>query len=131
MFWSMELKLSYTLPREGEVFKEDTDDKEKLSLWNKVIQDIFYAETGLKVDTQKCGYGNRNYGNTYLSFFRNSEDCSLITGILMDIIRRILVILNILNCKKRVNGTKHMECWRRSILISYWLPHFIQFWHTE
>jgi len=52
--------LSFSLPRKDEVFKEDTDDKEKMNHRKKIIQDIFHAEAGLKVDTSKCGYGNSN-----------------------------------------------------------------------
>jgi len=34
----------------------------------KIIQDIFYAVTRLKVDTPKCGYGNSNNGTKFRQY---------------------------------------------------------------
>ncbi|XP_067637052.1 uncharacterized protein [Eurosta solidaginis] len=103
------LKLAYTLPQQGEVFDDNTTCKEKQNRRRKIIQDAFYKEISLRVDCPKYGYGNTNDGNSSRRFYENDEVTARITGVDRDIVKRLGVIINILNCHEQVIGPKFGE----------------------
>lgn len=100
------LKLAYIISREGECFDKNATPKEKISARKKIIQNEFLKNLGLKVDYPKQGYGNTNDGNMSRAFFANDEVTSQITGVDNNIIKRLGVILNVINCREMVNGPK-------------------------
>lgn len=103
------LKLAYTLPRLGETKTEDSQKREDIQRRKEIIQAEFSRKLGLKVDCPKHGYGNTNDGNTSRRFFENDKITSLITGVNHEIIKRLAVILNVINCKEMINGAKFSE----------------------
>lgn len=100
------LKLAYTISREGELFDKNATPKDKLSARKKIIQNEFLKQLGLKVDCPKQGYGNTNDGNMSRAFFENDEVTARITGVDQNIIKRLAVILNVINSREMVNGPK-------------------------
>lgn len=102
------LKLAYTLPRPGETATDNTP-REDIQSRKEIIQAEFSRKLGLKVDCPKHGYGNTNDGNTSRRFFENDKMTSLITGVNHEIIKRLAVILNVINCKEMINGAKFGE----------------------
>lgn len=98
------LKLSYTLPN-------DDDDGEipNINQRKKQIQEKLHKEIGIIVDKPKQGFGNFNDGNTSRRFFDNDNVAAHITGVDQIILKRLQVILNVLNCGENVNGEKFGE----------------------
>lgn len=72
----------------------------------KRIQEEFKTQTGLNIDKPLSGYGNTNDGNTARRFFKNYEITSKITGIDMELLRRINIILMAINSKHKINPEK-------------------------
>ena len=86
------LHLGYKL--ENKKFQARTQE-EKDSVQNRkyVIQRRFREELSLVVDRPKQGFGNTNTGNTARRAFDNPESFSSITGVDIDVIRRLRIIL--------------------------------------
>lgn len=103
------LKLAYTLRQEGEEFDESIGIKEAEIRRKREIQRRFHDELGLDVDKPKQGFGNSNDGNTSRRFFEQSEATARITGVNEEVITRIKIILNVLNCREEVNTVKFGE----------------------
>lgn len=57
------------------------------------IQKEFFKKLGLHVDKPRAGAGNSNDGNTAKRFFHNYEISAMITGIDVDLIKNIRIIL--------------------------------------
>lgn len=72
----------------------------------KLIQDRFKIEMGLKVDQPKQGSGTSNDGNTARRFFDNPNLSSNITGVDLQLIHRLAVILQVLSCGHEINHEK-------------------------
>ena len=86
------LHLGYKL--DNKKFQARTQE-EKDSVQNRkaVIQRRFREELSLVVDRPKQGFGNTNTGNTARRAFDNPESFSSITGVNIDVIRRLRIIL--------------------------------------
>lgn len=70
------------------------------------IQEEFKTQTGLNIDKPLPNCGSTNDGNTARRFFRDYETTSQITGINMELLRRVNIILMAVNSKQNINGSK-------------------------
>lgn len=86
-----------------------TENKNKLSLKKKDVQEKFRRELGILVDMPKQQAGNTNDGNTARIFFRNAEKSSEITGVNCNLIKRLHVILQCINSGFPINVDKFEE----------------------
>lgn len=73
------------------------------------IQVEFKQQTGLNIDKPLVGYGSTNDGNTARRFFKYFETTSKITGINLDLLRRVNIILMAINSKHQINARKFGE----------------------
>ena len=86
------LHLGYKM--ENQKFQARTE-KEKLSvnLRKNLIKSKFREKLSLIVDQPKVGFGNSNDGNTSRRAFENSEIFSEITGVDIEVIKRMHIVL--------------------------------------
>lgn len=96
------LHLSYKLPVKKWQLRTDIE-KAALKEKKKQVQDDFRQKMGLIVDVPKPGYGNTNDGNTSRRFFGNHELAAEITGVDINFIYRLKIILEVLSSGYRVN----------------------------
>lgn len=66
------------------------------------------------MDKPKPGFGNTNDGNTSRRFFEQPDAAARITGVNEEIIKRLQIILNVLNCREKVNTVKFGEYTRET-----------------
>lgn len=83
-----------------------TENKNKVDIRKKYIQDKFREKIGLIVDKHKHGFGSTNDGNTTRKFFHSKEDSADIIGINKNIIYRFFIILLALTSKFPINPNK-------------------------
>uniref|UniRef100_A0A2H1VR95 SFRICE_028308 n=1 Tax=Spodoptera frugiperda TaxID=7108 RepID=A0A2H1VR95_SPOFR len=74
------------------------EEKQIVESRKKEIQDKFREQLGLLVDIPKANFGNSNDGNTSRRFFENFAISAEFTGIDMNSIYRLKVILDTLCC---------------------------------
>lgn len=104
-FFESLLHLAYKIPlqkwqaRSNEEKKVVKETKEK-------IQKNFKEELGLLVDIPKAGFGNTNDGNTSRRFFSDPESSSRITGVNLDLIKRLNVILEVISSGHAIDTDK-------------------------
>lgn len=104
-FFESLLHLAYKLPikkwqaRSPSEKKSVKENKEK-------IQIEFKEELGLLVDVPKAGFGNTNDGNTSRRFFADPETSSRITGINVDLIKRMRIILEVISSGNSIDADK-------------------------
>ena len=91
------LHLRYKM--ENQKFQARTE-KEKLSvnLRKNLIKSKFREKLSLIVDQPKVGFGNSNDGNTSRRAFENSEIFSEITGVDIEVIKRMHIVLIKISC---------------------------------
>lgn len=78
----------------------DSDDKENVKSRKERIQNEFWSKLGLRVDMPKVGgFGSTNDGNTSRRAFLDHEKFSEITGIDLQVIFRLKIILISLSCQ--------------------------------
>lgn len=70
------------------------------------IQKRFITELGIKVDFVKQGCGSSNTGNTSRVFFRNPSLTAEITQVSENLIRRLGVILEVINSNSSIDSEK-------------------------
>lgn len=70
------------------------------------IQKAFKDELGLLVDIPKAGFGNTNDSNTSRRFFAHPECSSQITGVNLDLINRLNVILEVISSGHSIDAVK-------------------------
>lgn len=70
------------------------------------IQDEFKKQTGLIIDKPLPSNGNTNDGNTARRFFDDCEITSAITGIDMELLRTVNILLMAVNSKQKINSAK-------------------------
>lgn len=99
------LHLSYKLPVKKWQLR-CKEDKDVVETRKKEIQDLFRARMGLLVDIPKQGFGNTNNGNTSRRFFMDPELAANITGIDIDLIYRIKVILEVISSGFKIDLDK-------------------------
>lgn len=99
------LHLSYKLPIQRWQARSSTD-KQIIKDTKKGIQQAFKEEMSLLVDVPKAGFGNTNDGNTSRRFFLHPETVSRITGIDLDFLKRLKLILEIISSGHKINTEK-------------------------
>lgn len=82
------------------------EKKEKVTQKKKEVQEKFRSELGLLVDIPKQQSGNTNDGNSARKFFRNAVKSAEITGVNIDLIKRLGVILECINSGHKINLEK-------------------------
>lgn len=102
------LHVSYKLPI-NKWQARTKEEKQKVEIQKKHIQDQFRIRLGLLVDKPKPGFGSSNDGNTARRFFHNYEESAKITGIDNNIIYRFYIILLALTSSFTINVTKFKE----------------------
>ena len=90
------LHLSYKLPMASPQARSDAE-KASVEQTKELIQDSFRTLTGLRLDMPRRGSGNTNDGNTSRRFFNDLEIVSEITGVDLDFLRNVKLLLEILN----------------------------------
>lgn len=90
-FFESLLHLAYKLPIKK--WQARGEDKLIVETNKKRIQQLFREKTGLIVDVPKPGFGNSNDGNTARRFFSNPELSAEITGIDVELIKKMHIIL--------------------------------------
>jgi len=84
--------------------------KEQADARKHMIQERFKAELNLLVDFAKDdGKGNTNDGNTARKAFRNFETFASITGVDVNLIRRLYVILCVINSNHKIKLDKYQQ----------------------
>lgn len=78
------------------------DAKHSVDERKKKIQDRFRKETGLLVDVVKQGSGTTNNGNSARRFFQDPEKTADITGLDVDLVRRIGVVLQCISSGEKI-----------------------------
>nr|CAI5842224.1 unnamed protein product [Callosobruchus analis] len=72
---------------------------------------------GLIVDKPKPGYGNTSDGNTARRFFRNIEISAAITGLDVNLIKKIHILLRALSSGYNINIERYMPVTVHKILV--------------
>ncbi|CAH0563012.1 unnamed protein product [Brassicogethes aeneus] len=101
-FFENVLHLSYKLPVEKWQVRNQSE-KEIVKQRKQVIQERFRKEMGLIVDVPKANFGNTNDGNTSRRFFADHELSASITGIDVNLIFRLKIILEVLSSGLNIN----------------------------
>lgn len=70
------------------------------------IQEKFKSKLGLIVDVPEPGFGNTNDGNTSRRFFNNPELVAEITGVDLQLIVRLKIILEVLSSGFEIDASK-------------------------
>lgn len=106
-FFESILHISYKLPFKK--WRLNAEEKKISEDRKRQIQEAFKNEMGLLVDVPKAGFGNTNDGNTSRRFFSDPETAANITGIDVDLIKRLKVILEVLASGFPVDTDKFAE----------------------
>ncbi|GBP27410.1 hypothetical protein EVAR_17110_1 [Eumeta japonica] len=89
-----------------ELGRRSSADK-KIVNENKIrIQQQFKEEMSLLVDVPKAGFGNTNTGNVSRRFFCDPETASRITGVDLDLIKRLRTLLEVISSGHRIDTDK-------------------------
>lgn len=88
------LHIAYKLPIKK--WRLSPEEKKISAERKKEIQEQFKDQMGLLVDVPKAGFGNTNDGNTSRRFFSNPETAGRITGIDVDFLKKLKIILEVL-----------------------------------
>ena len=107
-FFESILHLSYKLPIQKWQARSN-EDKQLVNERKMAIQKRFKDEMGLLVDIAKPGYGNTNDGNTARRFFSNPETASEITGVNLELIKRMNTILEAITSGFHIDITKYED----------------------
>lgn len=99
------LHLAYKLPTQKWQSRSSAD--KKIVNENKIrIQQQFKEEMSLLVDVPKAGFGNTNTGNVSRRFFCDPETASRITGVDLDLIKRLRTLLEVISSGHRIDTDK-------------------------
>lgn len=101
-FFETILHLAYKLPVKKWQLRAD-NEKALVKQRKLEIQEDFKLKMGLIVDIPKANFGNTNDGNTSRRFFADHELSAEITGISVDLIYRLKVILEALSSGHEIN----------------------------
>jgi len=104
-FFESILHLAYKIPLQ-KWQAQSTEEKKVVKETKEKIQRSFKEELGLLVDIPKAGFGNTNDGNTSRRFFADPESSSRITGVNLDLIKRLHVILEVISSGQNINANK-------------------------
>lgn len=104
-FFESMLHLAYKLPLKKWQLR-DQSAKEVAKQRKQVIQQEFKTKMGLIVDVPKANFGNTNDGNTSRRFFNDHQLSSEITGINIDLIYRLKIILEVISSGHSIDTQK-------------------------
>lgn len=90
------------------------NDKAVVAAQKKKIHDRFKEEMGLKVDEPKQGSGNTNDGNTARRAFQEEDTFADISGLDLNLVHRIHMILVAISCKSSLNPVRFGDYCRRT-----------------
>ena len=91
------LHLGYKI--ENQKFQARTEkEKPSVNLRKNLIKSKFREKLNLIVDQPKVGFGNSNNGNNSRKAFENSEIFSEITGVDIEVIKRMHIVLITISC---------------------------------
>lgn len=107
-FFECLLHLSYKLPIKKWQARSEIE-KQIVAETKLRVQRAFKEKAGLIVDQPKPGFGNSNDGNTARRFFQNAELSADITGIKVDLIRKMHIIMVVVSCGHEVDVNKFKE----------------------
>lgn len=97
--WSKGQKWSATTPEN----KKNKDETKKL------VQKRFREEMGLHIDKPRQGTGKSNDGNTARRFFQNYSCSADITGVDVELIKRMYIILQTMSSGMAIDSKKFGE----------------------
>lgn len=100
------LHVSYKLPIKKWQARTDAE-KQSVNSTKKKIQASFKSEMGLLVDIPSSKGGNTNDGNTSRRFFNDPKKASQITGINVELIRRLSIILGAITSGYSIDAEKY------------------------
>ncbi|CAH2091615.1 unnamed protein product [Euphydryas editha] len=101
----MILHISYNLS--FQTWSATSEEKQRLKQEKKVqVQKRFREELGLNIDKPRQGTGNSNDGNTARRFFYNAACTAEITGVDIDLIKRLYIILQALSSGVMIDSKK-------------------------
>lgn len=96
------LHIAYRLPLK--TWQVKGDQAKQIIKGRKVnIQHQFKGQLGLNIDKPKSGFGSTNDGNTARRFFGNPESSSNITGINIQLIKNLGIILRVISSGLHIN----------------------------
>ena len=104
-FFESLLHLAYKIPLLKWQARSD-EEKKIVKEAKKKRKTSFKEELGVQVDIPKAGFGNTNDGNTSRSFFSNPELSSQITGVNLDLIKGLHVILEVISSRYKIDAVK-------------------------
>lgn len=104
-FFESLLHLSYKLPLKKWQIRS-ARDKLIVAQTKKRIQELFKEKMGLLVDIPKSGFGTTNDGNTSRRFFNDPETAAFITGIDVNLIKRLKIILEVISSGHKIDVEK-------------------------
>lgn len=88
------------------------------------IQKELRERLGIRVDYVQQGFGTTNTGNTSRRFFHNPEIVSEVTGVDLELIKRLATILEVITCGESVDSTKYgkyaLDTARRFVELYNW-----------
>lgn len=73
----------------------------------KRIQTELRQRLGIRVDHVQQGLGTTNTGNTSRKFFQNPEVVSEVTGVDLELIKRLATILEVITCGESIDPVKY------------------------
>jgi hypothetical protein len=101
----MILHISYNLS--FQTWSATSEEKKRLKQEKKTqVQKRFREELGLNIDKPRQGTGNSNDGNTARRFFYNASCSADITGVDIDLIKRLYIILQALSSGVMIDDKK-------------------------
>ncbi|KAH9640874.1 hypothetical protein HF086_015213 [Spodoptera exigua] len=106
-FFETILHLAYKIPVQKWQLRSE-NDKGIVKQKKAEIQTKFREQMGLLVNVPKAGFGNTNDGNTSRRFFANPEITAEITGVDLNLIKRLKVILEVISSSNKVDLTLNL-----------------------
>ena len=101
------LHISYRLDIQRWQIRKDNENQVKIR--KDKIKENLQTELGLKVDTVKQGFGTYNDGNSARRFFEAYDISARITGVDVELIRRLNTILRTISCNFKINVEKFKQ----------------------
>ncbi|XP_063221512.1 uncharacterized protein LOC134535904 [Bacillus rossius redtenbacheri] len=99
------LRLSYRIPIS--IWQAISKEQKRIVADTKMnIQKMLKDELGLLVDVPKQGFGTTNDGNTSRRFFAEPDTASRITGVNVELIKSLKVILEAISSGHHIDETK-------------------------
>jgi hypothetical protein len=102
------LHLAYKIPLQKWQARS-ADEKQSVKDTKAKIQKAFKSELGLLVEFPRQGFGSTNDGNTSRRFFENPDVSSRITGVNLDLTKRLKLVLEFFSSGHTIDTEKFSE----------------------